>query len=329
MFFSLQNLYDNDLCIPIMVNEEISLHSPSSQDPGKLTKKDVYSSSVMNRKNHRLLYGYGDDHYIEFAAFETITFSYAFHTRNMPEKIVLKDFMLPENKPYGRYSIRISVKDQKLETLSLKKKYTDFLIYEPDEETAEAYREQGKDTPDSGIDAVICPCCGETVGPDEVRHTLDREVQILGGWARPRMENLAGDYYHWACDACLDSGRALEANHDNFDGVYGIYLAFYDIEKTCKSCHQKYIFTKEEQRHWFEELKFCHRAKSVRCIPCRKEIRHQNHLNKRLTEMVPRKKTLSPEEIKEVIDIYVELDKPEKTPYYVNILKKLQDQKKQ
>ncbi len=320
--FSLYNRYPDQFEIPISINDEMIIHRKSNDDPTKVHKKSVFSEYVVNDETNKKMYGYGDDHYAVFQQYETKDFSVFFRTDQKIDVIDLSESMLPEKKPYGNYRIRISVKENKLDSIYLKKKYKDYQFYEP-KENGSPVKEKKKES--TGLtEKVTCPCCREEVGPDELKQTLEREVVILGGTAKPQMKNLAGGYYHWACDKCLNSGKALIANHDNFAyGNYGCYLAFYDIEMTCKSCREKYIFTKEEQAYWFEQLHFCHRAKSVRCIPCRKKIRYQNLLNKKLSELLANKKDFDIKKLENIINIYIELGKPEKTNYYSNLLQKM------
>jgi hypothetical protein len=85
---------------------------------------------------------------------------------------------------------------------------------------------------------------------------------------------LTRNYFQWACDECLDSGKALPgdwkiqkwADHNPF-------LVYYDIHKKCKTCGKDFVFSKNEQRYWYEELKFRVQSECVNCLDCRREIR--------------------------------------------------------
>jgi len=318
--FTLYNRYADPMTIPISINDEIIIHGTIVNKPKKTMKKKIFSEYVIDEQTNTKMYGYDNDHYVDFNGYEKKQFSYFIKTDLTAEIIDLHEFMLPEDHRYGLYRIRFMVKENKFDSIHLKKRYTRFSYYEPEEDwEREAELVNEKAPP---VTTAVCPCCKKEVGSGEVQRTLKREIEIIGGSAKPEMKHLAAGYYHWACDACLNSGKAVMANHENFSGIYGIYLAFYDIEKTCKSCKKKYIFTKEEQVQWFEKLQFCHRAKSVRCKPCLKKIRYQKSLQKKLSALLAIKKDYTAEQLKEIITIYLEMGKPEKTNRYSNLLKK-------
>ena len=63
--------------------------------------------------------------------------------------------------------------------------------------------------------------------------------------------------FQWACDDCIHSGIAINGDpgaqlYCDFDP----YLAYFDILKGCEKCHEDYVFRKEEQKFWYETLKF-------------------------------------------------------------------------
>lgn len=47
---------------------------------------------------------------------------------------------------------------------------------------------------------------------------------------------------------------------------------YYDIDKICRRCGNRFIFFAQEQKHWYEELGFPLEADAVRCAPCRKRL---------------------------------------------------------
>ena len=46
-----------------------------------------------------------------------------------------------------------------------------------------------------------------------------------------------------------------------------------DTAVQCKECRRDFLFSKEEQRHWYEELKLPIYAAAVRCPECRSRVR--------------------------------------------------------
>jgi len=45
---------------------------------------------------------------------------------------------------------------------------------------------------------------------------------------------------------------------------------YYDVKRQCRDCGKPFIFFAQEQKHWYEELKFPLEADCVRCSSCRK-----------------------------------------------------------
>jgi hypothetical protein len=52
-------------------------------------------------------------------------------------------------------------------------------------------------------------------------------------------------------------------------GLGGPALVFGPLEKVCRTCGAPFIFTAEEQKHWYEDLGFFIDATAVHCGPCR------------------------------------------------------------
>lgn len=48
---------------------------------------------------------------------------------------------------------------------------------------------------------------------------------------------------------------------------------YYDVERVCRSCKRPFIFFAEEQRYWYESLRFPLDADCIRCPECRKTER--------------------------------------------------------
>lgn len=56
-------------------------------------------------------------------------------------------------------------------------------------------------------------------------------------------------------------------------GLGGPALVFGPLEKRCRECGVDFVFTADEQRHWYETLGFFLDATAVRCSPCRTKRR--------------------------------------------------------
>ncbi|MDO7845994.1 zinc-ribbon domain containing protein [Hymenobacter sp. M29] len=124
-----------------------------------------------------------------------------------------------------------------------------------------------------------CPCCGEIRGPQEQQvflKQLEAEVPartyitLSGVW-------LGNAYWHdakkggvdWACDECMQSLRAVKgqpAKQLFYD--FAPHFAYFDKTKTCRDCGLEFTFSKAEQLHWYEQLRFWVQAEKVRCGPC-------------------------------------------------------------
>lgn len=86
----------------------------------------------------------------------------------------------------------------------------------------------------------------------------------------------ASPHKGWACDACLNGGQALRG--DICQQTYGIWqphLAYVDQHSVCRTCRKAFVFTKEEQKHWYEDLKFWVVSYAVRCCACRQALRER------------------------------------------------------
>lgn len=82
-----------------------------------------------------------------------------------------------------------------------------------------------------------------------------------GGWPIPEI----GDD-----DPELIPGTAIVADLTKQTPAPVPVTHYYDEERRCIDCRQRFIFFAEEQRHWYEELRFPLGADCVRCYPCRR-----------------------------------------------------------
>lgn len=46
---------------------------------------------------------------------------------------------------------------------------------------------------------------------------------------------------------------------------------YFDAKRVCRACGQRFLFFAQEQKHWYEDLKFPLEADCLDCLPCRKQ----------------------------------------------------------
>ena len=123
---------------------------------------------------------------------------------------------------------------------------------------------------------LVCPCCKQIRSAKEHRYftdtVLDKYYTNDQGEKRERVYwvDLKRDSLTWACDECLQNGRALKANpmKQNFCDCQP-HFAYFDRVASCRDCNQEFVFSKEEQYHWYEKLGLLVQARQVRCPSCR------------------------------------------------------------
>ena len=137
-----------------------------------------------------------------------------------------------------------------------------------------------------------CPCCGKEVrlskqkamgGEGSYRLAFEggeENPQAVGHIALPgfcervRPKRLR---IYWACNGCIMSGRALQGNPKHQRYGCGLpYFAYFDDTRTCEECGSLFVFTKEEQKHWYEELKFWVLSRPKRCRECTSKRKGRN-----------------------------------------------------
>lgn len=184
---------------------------------------------------------------------------------------------------------------------------------------------------------IKCPSCKKETEKDKLKQISSLfpfdGFMLLSGRSYPEsfMEIVSNypEYYQWACDDCINDKRAILANPKNQYFTFkhpmdtgNPYLAYFDKRFTCKSCKDDFVFSKEEQKYWYEELSFVVYSKPIACKTCRKDIRKSKNLNKELSELL---RTGEPNEKSELIrisEIYQEMGKIEKMKKYLTAANK-------
>jgi len=130
--------------------------------------------------------------------------------------------------------------------------------------------------------------------------------------------------FEWACDVCLESGKAVIAIPEKQVTSGFPHLAYVDTEYKCITCAQPFLFKKEEKQLWYEQLKFAASSTPDSCTDCRKTIRKQKVENKQLAALLKKPEAnLTVEELQQVISIYKAWNKKERVANYKSLLKKL------
>lgn len=175
-----------------------------------------------------------------------------------------------------------------------------------------------------------CVCCGNERHRTEVKQALS----VIG-----RLDKNEHHYFHqvkpydyvtlkglesdWACDECLNLGKAIPSQPEAQNYCWEPRLAYFDTQHECQSCHKPFIFGKEEKRFWFETLKFWIDSTPNHCAGCRKEMRALKKENNTLTAVLAKPEAdMSMSELEEVVAIYTHWDKKEKAGYYKSLIRK-------
>jgi len=172
-----------------------------------------------------------------------------------------------------------------------------------------------------------CPCCGIEKHRTEVRQA----ISILEKIARQEYKHYkelgfgvgVNDDYEWACDECLASKKAIEANPGLQNYCLHPHIAYSDVTFNCNTCGNDFIFSKEEKKFWYENLKFWIDSRPNNCVDCRKEIRQLKIENKLISGILSKEESeMTHEELESVIAIYSKWEKLERAKYYTSVLKK-------
>jgi hypothetical protein len=169
---------------------------------------------------------------------------------------------------------------------------------------------------------LVCPCCKAATYDSALKETLGRKVWLWGTNTIVDRQFLAHNR-NWACDACLSSKKALTGNPEaqvycDFDP----FLVYVDEERLCEKCGKNYFFTKGEQKYWYESLKFWVQSKPKHCSACRKSVREEKKLKQELSDLFKEKEKLTVSDMERLSEIYTEINKPDKSKYYLNLVNK-------
>jgi hypothetical protein len=150
--------------------------------------------------------------------------------------------------------------------------------------------------------------------------TTKVDIEFLSQYKNRLLKNKG---FQWACDSCLSLKKAIKANPTKQTYCdHKPILAYYDQTYNCDSCKSDFIFSKKEQKFWYEELGFWIQSKPKHCKDCRKEKRREKEYHKRIGLLKEKEENLNVEEIAELAEIYNHFGNEAKRNMYLNILKK-------
>ncbi|MDW3646622.1 MAG: zinc-ribbon domain containing protein [Bacteroidia bacterium] len=175
-----------------------------------------------------------------------------------------------------------------------------------------------------------CPSCKAEISAKAAKACLEKDIpygNIFYRISGPSLQNHKRPI--WACDECLQVGKAIIADISKQVYLdYDPYVAYVDRSKICKTCGDHFVFSKTEQKFWYEDLQFWVQVQPNNCLPCRKEIRHQKNLNSELSFLLKEKDDWILAELERIVEIYIELEKFEKAKFYQSKIDKVERRKR-
>jgi len=185
------------------------------------------------------------------------------------------------------------------------------------------------------MEEVFCPCCREIKKISHCKHLQkwrkQHENLKLHSSLDSYLDEDQEEWIRWSCDKCLVDGKSIMANPEkqNYTGFVFPYLVYFDIERICKACKSEYIYTKEEQRFWYEDISGFVWSRASKCIDCRKLDQSYRRINTKLSYLINCLDESDKDSLIEIIELYLKLEKTEKAKFYFSKLKKIDSQYKQ
>jgi len=176
-----------------------------------------------------------------------------------------------------------------------------------------------------------CPCCSKGRYKTELETVLSmmedihkKEFPHFYRENRSQIINVFEDAdFLWACDDCFQTKKAIKSIPVVIETSGYPPLAYFDSKKECSTCENEFIFSKEEQKFWYENLKFTIHSTAKNCLSCRENIRKQKQDNLRLAQLLKKdENTLSVAQLEEIVNIYKQIGNQEKMNRFINLLKK-------
>jgi hypothetical protein len=114
--------------------------------------------------------------------------------------------------------------------------------------------------------------------------------------------------WYWACDTCIDAGRAVAADVAAVKiGVGTPFAAYVDRPFVCEDCGAPFVFAAREQKDWFERLGFLVWVFPKQCLPCRRKRRVARRAQRELMAAVAALDPTDAEALDRIAGLYDQL----------------------
>jgi hypothetical protein len=140
---------------------------------------------------------------------------------------------------------------------------------------------------DSYRDYVEHPIYGQSPRVTGLNPQDDLAQGIYLGWHSPLADRIA--YTAVVADQSKQVSRPIQISH------------YYDKKRKCRDCGRLFLFFAEEQKFWYETLRFPLEADCVRCFDCRKSQQETVALRERYESLL-QKPTRSENETLDLVD---------------------------
>jgi len=167
-------------------------------------------------------------------------------------------------------------------------------------------------------DKMLCQSCIRERKFSPSEPLLSQEIYMWNEKVDPWVLVENAPNMQWACSECLKSGRAIAAKpaRQTYCDCWP-YLAYFDQTHHCVECGMSFIFSKEEQRYWYEELGFWVQSRPVRCRKCRAEKRKRAKSNRDLQKALADLDSENAFQLAVVAKLYLSAGHQEKAAEYL------------
>lgn len=169
-----------------------------------------------------------------------------------------------------------------------------------------------------------CPSCNEIKTHENLEHLIKWNSQHKSTYILSPIESAKQGFLQWACDECIKEKKAIQGKPEKqyINGITHPFFAYYNKERKCSSCGDKFIFTKKQQQYWYEELKFITWSDAKDCENCRKKKRNSKEINTKISNLIQNLEPDNLNHIEKLVQLYLEIDKREKAKYFLAIGRK-------
>ena len=129
------------------------------------------------------------------------------------------------------------------------------------------------------------------------------------------------------CDECLESGEAIEANapKQNRPGYRTPpRFAYWDKTRCCSTCKEYFVFDKEEQLFWYEELRFSIFSYAKNCQTCREENRIHGNEENALAQLIANLDVDDFGQLEAIVLVFIRRKNSKKAKFYLSHIPKLE-----